>query len=543
MGGSICSNISRFFSTPNSDGNASKNSLECRLTFALIPFFFLFFVINLEAQNPKREFRGVWVATVTNIDFPNRKGQSPTDLESDWRELVSFYEERNFNAIIAQIRPVSDAFYSSKLAPWSRFLTGQQGQNKDGFDPLEMMIKETKKKGLEFHAWLNPYRATMTLDTTNLAKTHPLSQHPEWAIQYGNKWYLNPGLPEVRNYITEIIEEILINYDIDAIHFDDYFYPYKIAGLNFPDSLDFAKSGFGFFNVEDWRRHNVDVLIEQISKKIKAIAPHVKFGISPFGVWRNQDRDPVNGSETRAGQTSYDDLYADVIKWMDEGWIDYLVPQLYWHIGYPPADYEKLINWWNDRGYERHIYIGQGAYKIGDNPEKAWYSRDEMPKQIRLSREQSNILGNIYFSSKSLRRNPLGITDSLANNYYQNKALIPQMNYLEVTELAPPNLDKIKRKKDKIRLCWSRTEKIIEPGYCVIYRFKDNNPGEFDDPRNILAITEVSDKREWKFFDENFEKNATYTYVISMVNRAHQESDLSNYRVVKVKKKGLKRIR
>ncbi|MCR9289743.1 MAG: family 10 glycosylhydrolase [Bacteroidetes bacterium] len=511
--------------------------------FLFLFIYFLFIPFNLEAQNPIREFRGVWVASVANIDFPERKGLNPNTIKSDWQELVEFYSERNFNALITQIRPVSDAFYPSKLAPWSAYLTGSQGYNPDkDFDPLAMMIDETHKKGLEFHAWLNPYRATMTLDTTKLGKTHPFRIHPEWAIKYGNKWYLNPGLPEVRNYITEIIEELLINYDIDAIHFDDYFYPYKIAGEGFPDTLDFQKLGFGFFSIDDWRRHNVDLIIEQISNKISAISPHVKFGISPFGVWRNQDKDPVNGSESKAGQTSYDDLFADVLKWMEEGWIDYLAPQLYWHIGYPPADYKKLIDWWNDHSYDRPIYVGLGAYKIADNAEQAWYSANEMPKQIRLSRQMENVSGNIYFSSKSLRKSPLGITDSLSHNYYKSKALMPPILHLDLEEMASPNLHKIKMKKGKIHLNWSRSDKDKEKAYCAVYRFEDSKPGEFR-AKNILAILPISEKKNWKFTDDTFVKGKTYSYVVSILNRAHVESDLSNYRTVKIKSAGIKRIR
>ena len=504
----------------------------------------IIFSQNFHAQNPKREFRGVWVATVANIDFPYRKGLNETEFTKEWEDLTDFYAERNFNAIIAQIRPVCDAFYPSNSAPWSEYYSGAQGVNReDNFDPLEMMVDVCRKKGLEFHAWLNPYRATMNTDVSNLHKFHPLTQYPEWGVQYGNRWYLNPALPEVRNYITEIIEELLINYDLDAIHFDDYFYPYKIAGTEFPDSLDYQKYGFGFYNIEDWRRHNTDELIKQVSKKIKAVSPHVKFGISPFGVWRNIDNDPVNGSNTRAGQTSYDDLFADILKWSENGWIDYVVPQLYWHIGHPAVDYETLINWWNERTFDRHLYIGQAAYKIANDSYENWNSRKETPNQILMSRATENVSGNVFFSSKPMRRNVLGVSDSLSQNYYRTKALLPEMTFLETEETAPPVLNKVKMRKGKMELKWTRPEKDLDDVYCVVYRFPEAKPEDFDNPENILTITSVSDKRNWKYTDDSFEKGLTYTYVISTVNRAHIESDLSNYRTIKVQSKGIQRIR
>ncbi len=515
-----------------------------RLLIFTIALLFCQHVIFSQNSNPKREFRGVWVATVSNIDFPNRKGLSQKAYEDNWKELVQFYKDHKFNALITQIRPVSDAFYPSKLAPWSAYLSGYEGEELEpGFDPLEYKVKEAHKNGMEFHAWLNPYRATATNDLTNISDIHPLNQHPEWGIQYGNKWYLNPARPEVRNYITEIVEELLVNYDIDAIHFDDYFYPYKIAGESFPDSLDYENYGFGFSAIEDWRRSNTDALIEQVSLKIKSIAPHVKFGISPFGVWRNSFQDPVNGSETRAGQTCYDDLYADILKWLEREWIDYVAPQVYWNIGYPPADYEILTKWWNDHTFDRHLYIGQAAYKIGKDKEKEWNDRRESPKQLQLSRSLENISGNIFYSSKPVMRNPLGLADSLKDNYYSTLAVLPAMPFLELEEPTPPTLEKVRMKKGKIRLKWNIRNQEEQKAYCIVYRFEDSKPGDFDKPENMINQTEISDKGKWEYVDESFEKGKTYTYVISSLNQAHEESDLSNYRTVEVKERRIKRIR
>lgn len=518
-----------------------------KIYFRLILFTFYFFCLfQLSAQNlnPKREFRGVWIATVANIDFPYKKGLSQQAYEENWKELVNFYQEHHFNALITQIRPASDAFYPSKIAPWSAYLSGYEGEElEEDFDPLEFMVNEAHRKGLEFHAWLNPYRATTKKDLRELSKYHPLSVNPEWGFEYGGKWYLNPARPEVRNYITEIVEELLVNYDVDAIHFDDYFYPYKIVGEAIPDSLDFLNYGFGYNHIDDWRRSNVDKLIEQVSNKIKSISPHVKFGISPFGVWRNKFQDPVNGSETRAGQTCYDDLYADVLKWLEREWIDYVAPQLYWHIGYPPADYEELANWWNEHNFDRHLYIGHAAYKISNNKEKEWDDRKEIPRQLKLNRGLDEVSGNIFYSSKPLFKNPLGISDTLKENYYETLALLPELTFIELEEPTPPILEKIKMRKGKIRLRWSKKIKEYEKGYCVIYRFEDSKPGDFNDPGNILQITNLSDKNNWEMLDENFKSGTIYTYVISALNRAHRESDLSNYRTIEVKGKRIKSIR
>jgi len=498
----------------------------------------------LSPDNPRREFRGVWIASVSNIDFPSRRGLDKAAFVREWKDLTDFYAQKNFNALIVQVRPSCDAFYPSRLGPWSVFLTGKQGLAPKGdFDPMEEMIRETHKKGMEFHAWLNPYRAAMDADTASLDAMHPLKQHPEWGIFYGGKWYLNPALPEVRYYITEVIEELLIHYDVDAIHFDDYFYPYKVAGEPYPDSLYFEKYGTGFFFIDDWRRHNVDELIRLVSKKIKSVSPHVKFGISPFGVYRNKSEDPVNGSETRAGQTCYDDLYYDIIKWLQNEWIDYVVPQIYWHKGFPPADYETLLDWWNEHAYDRHVYVGLAAYKVGNNPEQAWYSPKEMPRQIDMARTREHISGQVFFSSRSLEKNPLGLVDSLVNRHYSTKAILPEFLFLDVEPPVAPMLDKVRLRKGHIRLSWRRPEREPAPARFAIYRFEDTKPGDFDDPHNLLAVTPVSTKKTLEFTDKTAQKGKTYTYVVSAINRANRESDLSNYRTVRLKSLGIKRIR
>ena len=355
----------------------------------------------------KYEMRGVWLATVSNIDWPKLPTYQSEKLKNEFREISSFHQQNGLNALIVQVRPAADAFYPSESEPWSQWLTGEQGAPPEpNFDPLNFMIEETHARGMEFHAWFNPYRAVMKLDQ-DVALNHVTRLRPGWFLKYGDRLYFDPGIPQVREYLVNAIGEVVRNYDVDAIHFDDYFYPYQIAGIEFPDSTSFMQYGRDYRDVDDWRRDNVNSLIKELNTEIKSIRPDVKFGISPFGVWRNYDMDST-GSKTRAGQTNYDHLYADVKLWLRNGWIDYVVPQIYWHIGFPVADYNVLAKWWSDNSFDRHLYIGQAAYKIGSDRADEWGNPMEMPSHLRLNQQYPEILGDLFFSSKSLLASPLG---------------------------------------------------------------------------------------------------------------------------------------
>ena len=393
------------------------------LLFILI---LLFSFWNGNAQeltsNPKNEFRAVWIATVVNIDWPINSTDNVEKQKSDYIEILETYKKLNYNAVIVQIRSVGDAFYPSELAPWSRFLTGKEGQGpKPYFDTLAWMISETHARGFEFHAWLNPYRATMNYNTSILSPQHDFFKHPEWMIKYGGKYYYNPALPEVQNHLIAVVEEVVSNYDIDAIHFDDYFYPYKIKGENFNDTESFKKYGNGN-SLEDWRRSNVNDFVKCISISIKNIKPWVQFGISPFGVWRNKSVDP-RGSDTKSGQTNYDDLFADPIAWMEYKWIDYLVPQLYWSMDHPTASYSKLLRWWSENSTNVNVYIGNGSYKVNADSDKRWNNSKEIPNQIDYARSYKNIQGNAFFSAKSFLNKNQSVTKLLSENQYKYPAL------------------------------------------------------------------------------------------------------------------------
>jgi uncharacterized lipoprotein YddW (UPF0748 family) len=385
--------------------------------------------MNARIMNPpQKEFRGVWIATVDNIDWPLKGMVNVDSQKAEYIRQLDMHKLNGMNAVIVQVRPAADAFYPSPYEPWSQWLTGVQGRPPfPYYDPLQFMILEAHKRDMEFHAWLNPYRADFSIGTSSIAKNHITRIHPEWFLSYGGKKYFDPSNPDAQKFVVDVVKDIVEHYDIDAIHMDDYFYPYRIAGKEFPDADAYRKSGTTLLK-DDWRRSNVDSIIRKISIVIKQEKPWVKFGISPFSVWRNKDQDP-EGSDSQAGQTNYDDLYADILLWLKEGWIDYVAPQLYLEIGHDKIAYEKLLDWWSKHSYGKHVYIGHGIYRVNER-NKAWQNPDELPNQIKLLRQYPNVQGSIYFSSKSFNRNPNGWNDSLQNNYYKYPAAIPTMDWL-----------------------------------------------------------------------------------------------------------------
>lgn len=408
-----------------------------------IVFMFLGLGTSLLAQpklNDKSiyEFRGVWIATVENIDWPSKRGLTNDEQKREFQQLLDLHQQNGMNVIIMQIRPSGDALYPSVLEPWSEYLMGKQGLPPSPFyDPLSYMIEETHKRGMEFHAWINPYRAVFNVNKSSIAPSHLSKLHPEWFLTYGDKKYFNPGLPEVWQHTNRVVRDVVSRYDIDAIHMDDYFYPYRIAGKEFPDHATYAKYKRGL-NLEDWRRSNCDTIIKQLSQTIHAIKPSVQFGISPFGIWRNKSKDP-RGSETKGGQTNYDDLYADILLWMQKGWIDYVTPQLYWEHGHALADYDTLVEWWNQYSYNTQVYIGHGIYRAGTTTN--WRDKNEIPYQINKMRSLPNLGGSAYFSSNSFKNNPNGWNDSLQNHYYQYPALSPSIR--AQYEVESPTISKL----------------------------------------------------------------------------------------------------
>ena len=378
-------------------------------------------------SQPNSEFRGVWIATVDNIDWPHKGVYTVYSQKLDFIRQLDMHKQNGMNAVIVQVRPSADAFYPSALEPWSEWLTGKQGRSPSPYyDPLQFMIEETHKRGMEFHAWLNPYRANYDVRSASIASNHITKIHPEWFLTYGGKKYFDPGNKEAQQHVINVVKDIVKRYNVDAIHMDDYFYPYRIAGKEFPDDGSYKRSKTKL-NKDDWRRSNVDSIMKQLAIAIKKEKPWVQFGISPFSVWRNKDKDP-NGSDSKAGQTNYDDLYANILLWLKEKWVDYVAPQLYLEIGHDKIDYAKMLDWWSKNSYGRKLYIGLGIYRSGSNA--AWRNPNELPNQIKLLRQYSNVQGSIYFSSKSFNNNPNGWSDSLRNNYYKLPAKVPEIEWL-----------------------------------------------------------------------------------------------------------------
>lgn len=389
--------------------------------------FILIFLQSVVAAQPKQEFRAVWIATVDNIDWPSKKGIPVDSQKAEFIRILDLHKSNGMNAVIMQVRPATDAFYPSPYEPWSEWLSGVQGKPPSPYyDPLQFMITETHKRGMEFHAWCNPYRADFSIGKASIAPSHITRLHPTWFLEYGGKKYFDPGNKEAQAFVVEVIRDMTARYDVDAIHFDDYFYPYRIAGKEFPDSVSYQQYRNGLTK-DDWRRSNVDSVIVGLSRMIRQAKPWVKFGISPFGVWRNSDKDP-RGSNTKAGQTNYDDLYADIVLWLQKGWIDYVAPQLYWEFGHKAAPYEVLIDWWSKHTYGKHCYIGLGIYRAGSSD--AWKDSTLIPRQIELLRNTPNMQGMIFFSSKTFNKNPNGWNDSLRLHYFKDPAIVPEMKWI-----------------------------------------------------------------------------------------------------------------
>jgi uncharacterized lipoprotein YddW (UPF0748 family) len=381
----------------------------------------------LRAQQ-RPELRAVWVATVVNIDWPTPGNYTAALQQQEFIRLLDMHKANGMNAMVVQIRPAGDAFYPSPFEPWSQWLTGVQGQPPTPYyDPLEFMVTETHKRNMEFHAWMNPYRAEFKIGESSISPTHITRLHPDWFLTYGDKRFFDPGNKQVQQHVAHVVRDVVDRYAVDAIHFDDYFYPYRIEGKEFPDGASFAKHGNGL-DRDAWRRSNVDSVILLLNTAIKQANPRCQFGISPFGVWRNADKDP-EGSNTKAGQTNYDDLYADILLWLKKGWIDYVAPQLYWEFGHKAAPYEVLIDWWSKHTYGRNCYIGLGIYRAGSNA--AWKDNGQLPRQIQALRNTPNIQGMIFFSSKSFDKNPNGWNDSLRLHYFKEPAPVPTMPWLK----------------------------------------------------------------------------------------------------------------
>jgi len=474
------------------------------------------FSLSLQAQPvaPKREFRGAWIQCV-NGQF---QGMTAEKMQSVLVSQLDALQKVGINAIIFQVRAEADALYKSSYEPWSRFLTGVQGKN-PGWDPLQWMIEECHKRGMELHAWINPYRAK-TKGTASLSPSHPCYKYPKQFVEYAGQLYFDPGMPENRKYICKIIRDIVTRYDIDALHMDDYFYPYPNPGEDFPDGATFAQYGRGYAEKGDWRRDNVNVLIKEIQQTVRECKPWVKFGVSPFGIYRNKKSDP-NGSETN-GLQNYDDLYADVLMWINNGWVDYNIPQVYWEIGHKAADYDTLVRWWAKHASARPLFIGQDVHRTVKNADPQNQMQHQLPAKMQLQRSLPTVQGSCQWYAAAVVENPGNYATLLEKQYHRYPALIPTSPFID---------DKAPAKVKKLKMSWTfqgpvltwkepkaKTEMDKAVQY-VVYRFAKGEPVDLNDPSKIVTIT-----RENLVMLPYDDGKTKWQYVVTALDRLHNES-------------------
>lgn len=493
-----------------------------KLSFRLLLLIAFTFHIGLTtAQSPKRELRAAWIATVSNIDWPSKPGLTSDQQKKEFINRLDQLQALGCNAVIVQIRPACDAFYNSVQEPWSRYLTGTQGKPPfPYYDPLTFMIEEAHKRNMEFHAWFNPYRALVIKTKNPNPPEHVTKKHPEWLVNYGTKTYLNPGLPQVREYVIGIITDVVKRYDIDAVHLDDYFYPYRIAKVEFPDQSTYNKYRRGYNNKDDWRRNNVDLFVSELNLQIKQIKPYVKLGISPFGVWRNASKDP-KGSNTRGGQTCYDDLYSDVLLWMEKGWVDYLMPQLYWEHKHRAAAFDVLLPWWEQFATNRHIYYGLGVYRMLNATRAPWNSPKELMWQLRDIRYTTHNAGFSLYSTSNFDKISNGVQDSI-KQHNAHIAFPPTMPWLDNVAPTAATLQ-ADEYTEGLLLKWTGLNPTKEPLRFAVYRFDKGQQPNFNDAQHIVAIVQKPE-----YFDHNYKEHRNSQYAVTVLDRLWNESTPSN---------------
>lgn len=468
-------------------------------------------------SQPKREFRGAWIQCV-NGQF---QGMGTKRMQETLTYQLDELQKDGVNAIIFQVRPECDALYQSSLEPWSRFLSGVQGQAPTPYwDPLQWMITECHKRSMELHAWINPFRAK-TKNTNSLASSHIAVRKPNYVFQYDGLYILNPAYQSNRTYICKVAADILRRYDIDGFHIDDYFYPYPAAGQVIPDSRDFAANSNGIKNISDWRRYNVNQFIHELHDTIRAVKPWVKFGVSPFGIYRNKKSDPTMGSNTN-GLQNYDDLYADVLLWINNGWIDYCVPQIYWEIGNKAADYETLIRWWDRYAGKRPLFIGEDIERTAKFPDRNNPKKHQMEAKYKLHEQMRHVQGTVLWYAKAAVDNIGNYGTMLRNKYWHTPALQPLMPFID---------DKAPKKPKKIKPIWTADGYILfwkapkgkgwkdAPHKYVVYRFAKGEKVNIDDPSHIVLTTYNT------FCSLPYENGKKiYTYVVTTLDRMSNES-------------------
>lgn len=471
---------------------------------------------NIFSSEKKRELRGAWVATVANIDWPSRNATPGKQIA----EMISLFDNlkaAGINTIFFQVRTECDALYNSAYEPWAYWLTGEQGKAPEPFyDPLAFAVKEAHTRGMELHAWFNPYRAIKTNGEYKQSENHITVTKPEWILDFGNYKMLDPGLPEVRNYIANIIADVIKNYDVDGVHFDDYFYPYTPQISN-EDNETFLKHNEGQNDIHQWRRDNINKMVAQVYDTINYYKPYVSFGISPFGIVEN------HFAGTR-GMNSYSVIYCDPLTWIRDKTVDYVIPQIYWHIGFEIADYSKLLPWWASVIEDRHLYIGLYSSRFLGNRHNG--SETELGDQMRLNRVTENVHGEVFFSARSIANNVKNFADTLRNDFYSSHAFPPPMKWKDNISPNPPTNLNLRADSNGVTIWWDKpnpAEDGDEAFYYAVYKFKKGEEININNHENLIHLTSFNGSRR---FRENIKLTSgdSYIYVVTSFDRRHNES-------------------
>jgi len=482
--------------------------------------------ITAFSQNPKREVRAAWLTTVSNTDWP--KSTVQTTQKSNMIAILDSYKELGINTVYFQARSLSDAMYKSNIVPWATILTGTYNQAPaNNFDPLQFVIDEGHKRGMEVHAWLNPYRvATSATSYNSLPSVHPAKQAGIRVLTGGSTHYLDPGLTAVRNHVNQVIMEIVNNYDIDGIHFDDYFY---LASVGTQDNQTFIDEPRGYTNIADWRRNNILLLVTETNTAIKAQKPWVKFGISPSGIYRNSTN-PAIGSNT-GGSEHYNVQYIDSKYIMEQNLIDYLTPQVYWYIGQPNANFNVVTPWWNSINTNRHITIGIAAYKVGDAAQGAFNTNaNEISQQINLVRGTTNLKGVAYYNTTTLNANTFNFRTNLIADQYSTLALVPSMTWIDNTAPSEPTALASSLQSGKTKLTWTAptatSDELQKVMRYAVYR-STSSTIDYNNSANLIAVIPSS---EVSYIDNAVTPGAgtSYYYAVTSLDRISNESIASN---------------
>lgn len=479
------------------------------------------FAANVKAENPKREFRGAWLHVIGQTQWQQKTtDQAKRYIEDQFQKL----QDAGCNAVIFQVRPTADAMYPSELEPWTAWLTGKRGKAPSPvWDPMQFAIEEAHKRGMEFHAWLNPYRVTSNAKEI-LPAGHIANREPHRFVKFNGQTFFDPAYPENRKFICEVVRDIVSRYDVDAIHIDDYFYPYPANGKKFTnDDASYRKFGNGIPR-NDWRRHNVDLLIEELNGTIKAEKPWVRFGVSPFGIWRNKSSDP-RGSES-SGLQNYDDLYADVLLWAKNGWIDYLAPQLYWTLDMKAAPSRHLAQWWNDNAHGVDVYIGQDVNRTMTNPDTKTGDTNELASKVKISRSLPNVKGNVWWHGYWVTSNLKGVADSLSISHQSTIALLPAYGN---KNLKPSRVSKlrIEKENDGVFLIWDapdkdKTDNETDAIRFAVYQFFPGETPDLDDSQAIIALTPFTRLKIGEAGESAFKGSEFFVTALDRMNRESQ---------------------